>query len=176
MTKTGKELLKKIEEIVNTWKQTGVPARASLHEIADGIIRWRNEEDIPGLWQPPPLMVGATLDDGWGHGIQLILKFAEAMGLTTKFLGLLQPWEKIVSACRECRPDFLGLTVLQLDTEDELTVLRRHLPEQIKIIAGGPVFKIDPELAARVGIDFVARDAGDFMELLLKTVQKGIED
>jgi hypothetical protein len=165
-------LRERIEEILNTWTKTGTPARASLHEIADGIIDWRNAEGIPGLWDTPPLMVGATLDDGWGHGIQLILKFAEAMGANTKFVGLLQPWEKIVAACRECQPDFLGLTVLQFDTEDDLLELRRHLPENIKIISGGPVFQIDPELAERVGIDFVAKDAGAFMRLLLKIVKR----
>ena len=165
-------LLLRIEEILTTWTETGVPARATLHEIADGIIKWRDEAGIPGLWETPPLMVGATLDDGWGHGIQLILKFAEAMGVTTKFLGVLQPLEKIVATCRECQPDYLGLTVLQLDTEDDLAELRRHLPETIKIIAGGPVFKIDPELAERVGIDLVAKDAGAFMRLLLNTVKR----
>ncbi|MFH0726324.1 MAG: cobalamin B12-binding domain-containing protein [Pseudomonadota bacterium] len=165
-------LIERIDEILNTWTKTGVPARASLHEIADGIIGWRNAEGIPGLWKTPPLMVGATLDDGWGHGIQLILKFAEAMGVNTKLIGLLQSWEKIVAACRECQPDFLGLTVLQLDTEDDLMELRHHLPEKIKIIAGGPVFQIDSELAERVGIDFVAKDARAFMHLLLKTVKR----
>jgi methylmalonyl-CoA mutase cobalamin-binding subunit len=170
MSNPGNALLERIEAILTTWKDTGIPARASLHEIADGIIEWRNAVGIPGLWEAPPLMVGATLDDGWGHGIQLILKFAEAMGVNTNFIGLLQPWEKIVAACRECQPDFLGLTVLQLDTEDDLMELRHHLPENIKIIAGGPVFTIDPELAERVGIDFVAKDAGAFMRLLLKTV------
>lgn len=164
-------LRKRIEETVNIWTQTGVPARATLHEIADGILKWRKEKGIPGLWEPPPLMLGATLDDGWGHGIQIILKFAEALGVTTKFLGLLQSREKIAAACREDQPDYLGLTVLQLDTENDLAELRRLLPGKIKIIAGGPVFKIDPDLAERVGIDFVAKDAGAFLQLLLKTVK-----
>jgi hypothetical protein len=171
MEKTRHALLKKIEEVLATWEETGVPARASLNEIAEAILTWRKKEGVPGLWESPPLMAGATLDDGWGHGIHLILKFAEAMGVTTKFLGLLQSWEKIVAACKECQPDFLGLTVLQLDTEEDLTALRKHLPETIKIIAGGPVFKIDPELAERVGIDWVAKDAGAFMRLMLKTVK-----
>jgi methylmalonyl-CoA mutase cobalamin-binding subunit len=165
-------LQKHIEEIVNTWAETGVPARATLHEIADGILKWRQEAGIPGLWESPPLMLAATLDDGFGHGIQIILKFAEAMGVTSKFLGLMQSPEKIAAACREVHPVYLGLTVLQLDTDQDLAELRRLLPEKIKIIAGGPVFKIDPELAERVGIDFIAKDAGAFMRLLLKTVKR----
>lgn len=165
-------MLKRIEEILTTWTETGVPDRATLHEIADGILTWRNETGIPGLWEAPPLMVGATLDDGFGLGIEIILKFAEAMGITTKFLGLMLSPEKIAAACRECQPDFLGLTVLQLDTEDQLIALRKQLPETVKIIAGGPVFRIDPELTERVGIDFVAKDAAGFMRLLLKIVKR----
>jgi methylmalonyl-CoA mutase cobalamin-binding subunit len=168
-----KVLRLRIEKILRTWKETGVPARATLHEIADGIITWRKALGIAGLWERPPLMLGATLDDGWGHGIQIILKFAEAMGLRVKLIGLLQSREKIAAACREVQPDFLGLTVLQLDTEDDLVELRRLIPENIKIIAGGPAFKIDPELAERAGIDFVAKDAGAFVRLLLKTVREG---
>lgn len=170
MDKDRKALLKRIEEVLTVWTQTGVPARASLHEIADSLLTWRKEEGIRGLWESPPLMLGATLDDGWGHGIQLILKFADAMGISTRFLGVLQPWEKIVADCRVHSPHFLGLTVLQLDTEEDLTALRNHLPVNVKIIAGGPVFNMDPELAERVRIDFVAKDAGDFMRLMLKTV------
>jgi methanogenic corrinoid protein MtbC1 len=165
-------LIYRIKELLETWSEKGVPARATLHEIADGIITWRNEAKIPGLWENPPLMAGATIDDGFGLGIHIILKFAEAMGVTTKFLGLMQSPEKIAAACRECQPDFLGLTVLQLDTEDNLIELRKQLPGTVKIIAGGPVFRIDPELAERVGIDFVAKDAGGFMRLLLKIVKK----
>ena len=39
--------------------------------------------------------------------------------------------------------------------------------ETTHIVAGGPVFSADPELARRAGIDFVARDAGAFWEYLL---------
>jgi methylmalonyl-CoA mutase cobalamin-binding subunit len=171
MDKTGHVLLKRIEDILTTWQETGVPARATLHQIADDLLTWRIAQGIAGLWETPPLMVGATLDDGWGHGIHLILKYAKAMGVQAKFIGLLQSWEKIVAACREHSPDFLGITVLQLDTEDDLVNLRKHLPENIQIIAGGPVFSIDPEMAERVGIDWVAKDAGAFMRLLMKSVK-----
>jgi hypothetical protein len=35
------------------------------------------------------------------------------------------------------------------------------------MICGGPVFKADPELAKRCGIDFVAEHVGAFLEYLL---------
>lgn len=169
MTQThNNTLLTKIQALLNTWRETGVPPRATLHQTVDDLMRWRKEEGFPGLWVKPPRMVGATLDDGWGHGIRLILQYAEAMGVETAFSGLLLTWERIVEACRAQPTDILGLTVLQLDTEDELVTLRAHLPSRTKILAGGPVFSIDPELSTRVGIDYVAKDAGEFMEILLK--------
>lgn len=169
MTPSPNRLLTRIQTLLDTWRQTGVPPRATLHETADALLQWRREEGLPGLWKNPPRMLGATLDDGWGHGIQLILKYAEALGVETVFSGLLLTWEQIVAACRAQSTDILGLTVLQLDTEDLLIPLRAHLPSHIKIVAGGPVFAIDPELSERVGIDDVARDAGEFINILLKS-------
>jgi methylmalonyl-CoA mutase cobalamin-binding subunit len=112
-------------------------------------------------------MLGATMDDGWGHGIQLILRYATAMGLETGFIGLLQTWDQIVPACEAFKADYLGLTVLQFDTLGPLIELRRHLPNSIRIIAGGPVFQIDPQFQEQAGIDYVAKDAGAFIRLLL---------
>ena len=158
----------RIETLLETWQNTGVPARATLHETADALIKWRCTKQIAGLWEIPPRMLGVTLDDGWGHGIQLILKYAGAVGVETQFLGLLKTWEWIVEACHSYRPDLLGLSVLQFDTEDALVALRRHLPADLKIVAGGPVFQIDPEFQARTGIDFVAKDAAGFLRILLQ--------
>jgi methanogenic corrinoid protein MtbC1 len=116
-------------------------------------------------------MLGATLDDGWGHGIRLILKFAEALGCTTQFLGVLCPIDTIVEACEKELPDILGLTVLQLDTETTLADLSKRLMrgscQKPWWIAGGPVFTIDPELKQRVGIDFVAGNAAHFIRHML---------
>lgn len=169
MTQTPNRLLTRIQTILATWQQTGVPPRATLYETVDALMQWRREEGLPGLWNNPPRMLGATLDDGWGHGIQLILKYAEAIGVETEFSGLLLSWEQIVDACQSQPTDILGLTVLQLDTEDLLIALRAHLPSRIKIVAGGPVFAIDPELSERVGIDAVAKDAAEFINILLKS-------
>ena len=81
---------------------------------------------------------------------------------------MLCPIDTIIEACQKEKADILGLTVLQLDTEEALTDLRRKLPRRIRLMAGGPVFSIDPEMADRVGIDFVARDAGHFIHHMLK--------
>lgn len=170
-------LTHRINSLLKTWDVKDRPGRASLHAAADDLLAWRRSEKVPGLWQRPPRMLGATLDDGWGHGIELILKFAQALGCDTHFLGVLCPIDTIVEACEKETPDILGLTVLQLDTEAVLENLgkrlKRELTRKPQVIAGGPVFTIDPELAQRVGIDFVARDAAHFISHMLETADAG---
>ncbi len=160
-------LFGKLTELLNTWSDKGRPGRATLHEAADELLAWRRSENVPGLWVHPPRMLGATIDDGWGHGIQLILKFAEVLGCRTHFLGLLCPIDTIVEACKKERSDILGLTVLQLDSEDDLKDLRNRLPRKVRLIAGGPVFAIDPQLPERTGVDFAARDAAHFIRHMM---------
>ncbi len=168
MATTDNRLIDKIQNLLSTWKEQRLPGSATLHDIADDLLDWRMTEGVPGLWLNPPVMFGATLDDGWGHGIQLILKYADALGCQTEFLGLLLSWEEISNLCQKHEPDILGLTVLQFDTEEAIAVLRKHIPKKTKIVAGGPVFKIDDELALRMGIDYVAGDAADFLAYLVK--------
>lgn len=170
MENNSDALLSKINEVLHAWEKTGVPPRATLHETAGALLKWRTDQGISGLWQIPPRMLGATMDDGWGHGISLILKYAEALGVEIRFSGVLQSGEQLLAACEAFQPDYLGLTILQFDSEEALAALRRKLPKRIKIIAGGPVFHIDPDFQERTGVDVVARDAAAFLRLLLKTV------
>ena len=159
----------RISSLLSDWEASGLPGRTTLHGIADTLMEWRSGNEIPGLWKTPPRMVGATLDDAWGVGIELILKYAKVLGVETHYLGVLVPLPDIVAACNTLRPDYLGLTILQLDSEDDLAALREQLPPEVKIIAGGPVFKIDADLQGRVGIDFVAENLAAFLPFLMRT-------
>lgn len=159
----------RISSLLSTWETSGLPGRTTLHDIADDLLKWRSGNNIPGLWKTPPRMMGATLDDAWGVGIELILKYAKLLGVETHYLGVLMPWQDIAAACSTLHPDYLGLTVLQLDSEDDVAALREQLPVEVKIIAGGPVFNIDADLQARVGIDFVAKDLRAFLHFLMRT-------
>jgi len=162
------EVHARVSALLATWETSGLPGRSTLHDIADALLLWRSDNKIPGLWQQPPCMVGATLDDAWGLGIELILKYARVLGMKTRFLGTLLPWAQIVAACQDIRPDYLGLTVLQLDSEDDLALLRTRVPGDVQIIAGGPAFRFDDELQARVGIDHVAKDLAAFLQFFLQ--------
>ncbi len=161
------ELRARIIEMVSQLRKTRRPSRNALISAAEAVLAWKRESGAPGLWQAPPLMVTATLDDGWGHGLEVIHRFGEVAGLSILPLGLLKTPEEIIQACVARHPDILGMTVLQFDTEADLLKIRSSIPENTRIIAGGPLFSADPDLADRAGIDFVARDAAAFIEYLL---------
>ena len=112
-------------------------------------------------------MITATLDDGLGHGLELIRMFSQIAGLEIIDLGLLVMPDKIISACKKNKPDLLGLTVLQFDSEEDILRISRNLPSKTKIIAGGPIFIADPEFARRTGIHFTAKNVADFIRFLL---------
>ena len=97
------------------------------------------------------------------------IEYAGILGMETRYLGVLLTWQELVAACRSFRPDYLGLTLLQLDSEDDVIALRKQVPAQVKIIAGGPVFKLDADLRERAGIDVVAKDLTAFLRFCLET-------
>ena len=127
---------------------------------------WRSERGHPGLWVQPPLMVTATIDDGWGHGLEVIEKLAQAAGVKIHSLGLLQSPESIVNACLELSPRLLGLTVLQLDSDDWVADIVRGLPASTLLVAGGPAFKYDEDFARRTGTHVVVKNGAAFLGFL----------
>lgn len=161
------ELGAKINAYLSQWNSVP-PTRSELEIAVNRILEWKSIHSKAVLWKKSPFMITATLDDGWGHGIQLIQRFAEAAGVKVFSLGLLQKVEAVVAACQMNMPDILGLTVLQFDTEDQLLTISRSKPTHTRIVAGGPVFSADPDFACRTGVDFVARSAADFWRFLLQ--------
>jgi len=113
-------------------------------------------------------MLTATLDDGLGHGLEVIRMFSEVAGLEIIELGLLVAPEKIITACKKNKPDLLGLTVLQFDSEENILMISRNLASKTKIIAGGPIFTADQGFARRAGIHFTAKNVAYFIRFLLQ--------
>jgi methanogenic corrinoid protein MtbC1 len=124
--------------------------------------------NVSGLWDIPPLIITATLDDGLGQGLEVIHMFSETAGLEIIELGLLVTPKKIITACKINEPDLLGLTVLQFDSEEDILQISKNLPSKTKIIAGGPVFAADPGFARRAGIHFTAKNVASFIRFLLQ--------
>jgi len=151
------------------WIAKGLPSRQGLDEAADYLECLRERLKVNGLWVHPPLMVTATLDDDLGQGLAIIEKQAVAVGMCLIPLGLMQTPEDITDACRCHQPEFLGLTVLQFDTEDDLTCITNHLPRKTRVVAGGPLFAPDPGFAGRTGIHYAAKNAAYFLRYMLNT-------
>jgi len=170
MPESQTKLRQKLMKILAYWKKTGFPSREKLVSTADELMEWKKKNHANGIWEKVPLMVTATLDDSFGHGLQLIHLYAKVAGLKINSLGLLQTSEQIIKTCREVNPNFLGLTVLQFDSEESLTAICSNLPPKTKVVVGGPIFKADPDLAQRAGVNYVAKNVAFFLEYLLGNV------
>jgi hypothetical protein len=157
----------RIRSLLDRWQRGGLPSRSGFIDTARSLKRWREENRTDGLWPHPPLMITATLDDGLGQGLEPIHLLSEAIGVRILFLGLLQPADRIIAEAGKRRPDLIGLTVLQLDSEAALARIGNGRPPGTTLLAGGPSFRFDRDLARRAGVDFVAASAADFLEFML---------
>jgi hypothetical protein len=154
--------------MLQNWEGKERPTREVYLTGARSIEALRLEAGGRGLWPHAPQMITATLDDGWGHGLDVIEALAAAVGIAVQRLGLLQKPAVIVDACRAQQPDLLGLTVLQFDSDDDLLQITRALPQATTLVAGGAAFRYDPDFALRTGTHIVARDGSAFMQFLLQ--------
>ncbi|ROR01454.1 cobalamin-dependent protein [Desulfosoma caldarium] len=160
------EFKARVRDRVHHWRVFGLPGRWQvLQELKE---LQRLQEALGAETRPPlnrfPMIYLATLDDGWGHGLDVIDAAARAVGAPTVRLGLLCSTERIVDACRRNPPHVLGLTILHADTESAVSAVVQGLPSGVTVVAGGPVFRWDPDFAQRTGLDAVIQDVGDFLQ------------
>ena len=154
-------------KLADHWQASGLPSRQELDAAFENLNHLRKRLNVPGLWKRSPTMVTATLDDGIGQGLTVVENCAAAIGIQLISLGVMQKLETICDACRRHQPEWLGVTVLQFDTEDELKWIAQQLPCQTRIVAGGPVFTGDPDFAHRTGVYYAARNVADFLQFML---------
>ncbi len=142
MAESAYLLQQKLRELADTWRKQGLPSTSELKAAGKRLVDWKKEKQIPGLWPVAPRLVTATLDDGWGMGLEVISLYAALAGMAVTSLGLLLEAETIIQACQAQPPDLLGLTILHFDTEAELVdTIVPALPDTVKILVGGPVFR-----------------------------------
>jgi len=158
-----------VGSLASQWIEKGLPSRQGLDEAAGNLEGERGRLHVNGLWEDTPSMVTATLDDGLGQGLAVIEQFAVAVGIRLISLGLMQTPQAIIDACRRHQPEYLGLTILQFDTEDDLICIANNLPRKTRIVAGGPVFSGDPDFAGRTGTHFAAKNVAYFLRYMLYT-------
>ncbi len=167
-TSVSVEFRQKILDCLHGWESIS-PTRESYLNAAGELTAWRTDRGHPGLWSDPPLMMTATIDDGWGHGLEVIEKLAQAAGMRIHSLGLLQPPDAIVRACLELNPRLLGLTVLQLDSDELVADIVRGLPSSTLLVAGGPAFQYDADFARRTGTRVVVKNGAAFLRFLVSS-------
>jgi methylmalonyl-CoA mutase cobalamin-binding subunit len=168
----GQRFRAQLQCLSDQWKNNGLPSALELDRVANQLEADKKKGGIQGIWRQKPMMVTATIDDGLGQGLNIIHRYAAVLGLKIHPLGLMQPPEKIIEACLHHRPRFLGMTVLQLDSDDDIARISRQLPPETTLIAGGPVFKFDTDMAARCGIHFVAANVACFIDFICGLVEK----
>jgi len=162
-----------VSRLADQWIAEGLPSQQILHESIAKLDRLRERLNVQGLWRNKPCMVTATLDDGLGQGLAIIEGFAAVIGLRLISLGLLQAPASVVEACQREVPDFLGMTILQFDTEEELTTIAGQLPQQTRIVAGGPAFTGDPDFADRTGTHYAAKNVAAFLRFMVDDAASG---
>lgn len=108
----------------------------------------------------------ATCVSGELHevGVRMVADFFELAGWDTYYVGANAPAESVVSALLETNADMLGISTtihFHLDEARHLinTVRTSGVPEHVKIMVGGYLFNIAPELYKKVGADTYAKDA-----------------
>jgi methylmalonyl-CoA mutase cobalamin-binding subunit len=167
MTQSIKSFQHTVRRYAEQWVSDGLPSREGLDRAAKSLVQLRQKSSLPGIWERPPTLATATLDDGFGQGIAVIESFAAAIGMHIIRLGLMLTAEEIIEGCHRHKPEFLGLTVLQFDTEEDLVFIAERLPPPTRIVAGGPVFTGDPDFAERAGTHYAAKNVADFLLFML---------
>jgi hypothetical protein len=172
MRNGSKILNKKLSDLVRKWEDNGLPGRDTMVKTGRMLANWKQDGNVQGLWEHPPHLMTATLDDAWGHGLDLIELYATVAGLHVFRVGLLKSAGDVIDACRDRKPDFLGITVLQFDSEDDLCTIGRNIPADTRLIVGGPIFRADPDIAVRANVHLVAGNLAVFVKFLLSTTTR----
>jgi len=156
-----------LEELSQVLHADASWSRAEIFRAGEILLDRKNVSSIKGLWTSPPLMLTATLDDAIGQGLTIIHLFSRLAGIEVKPLGLMQPPEKIIDACRQSLPDILGMTILQFHSEEILCDIVNNLPPQTMGIVGGPIFKSFSREELDVKEYHVRNDILHFLDFLL---------
>lgn len=163
-TQSASIFLEALEKNIKKWESEGVPPRWTLIKELNELAQLRKSL---GVSLTPFRLVTATLDDGWGLGLEIIHNACNVLGISYTFMGLLKTPEEIAQLCESEKPDAVGVTVIQEETLDTLFRLRSLLSPKIKIFAGGPAIK---EFISHEGIQ-VFKNVLEFIILMKKGVK-----
>jgi len=154
-------------ELSDNWRRNPMVSWTEMYQTGGQLLEWKQEKTISGLWTKTPVMITATLEDGVGQGLKMIHLFSRVAGIDIVPLGLMQKETAIITACQKKAPDFLGMTILQFDSEERLSHMADKIPEATQIVVGGPIFNMmdREELSEKPYI--VLNTVSDYIDFLL---------
>ena len=127
-----------------------------------------------GQYKPKATMVlGTVKGDLHDIGKNLVALILRSRGFEVIDLGIDISHEQFVSAVREHKPEFLGLSCLMTTTmmamKDVIDALTKAgLRDAVKVVIGG--CPVTQGFASQIGADYYGRDAGSAAALLEKSL------
>jgi MerR family transcriptional regulator, light-induced transcriptional regulator len=118
----------------------------------------------------PSVLAACVETERHDVGLRMLCDLLELEGWTTRFLGSTVPPSDLVHMARETRPDVIALSASLppslMAVRGLTSELRRLGPPAPLILVGGRPFLGHPELAAKIGADLTAQDAGEAVDHL----------
>ncbi len=137
MVTTKGQFIDNLQDVLNSWRREK-PPRWSMLKKLDELIERRKKAGVETLLKGGVLTIyTATIDDGWGMGIDVIHKACDVIGLKYRFLGLLVEPDDVIGICNRDGPDFLGLTVIHESSVDDIFYIASKIPEKTTVLVGG---------------------------------------
>jgi methanogenic corrinoid protein MtbC1 len=160
-----------LHEVGRLWEQgEATVAQEHLATATTQTLAARLSARVTTTPQPAlTAIVSGTQDELHGLGSRFVGDFLETAGWTVIDLGPGTPTADLVRIVAERRPTLVCLSTAlapHLVHADAAVAALRRLDEPPLIAVGGHAYEGHPDLAARVGADMHATDAGAFLERL----------
>ncbi len=130
-----------------------------------------------GLDLSMPVVIGNARGDYHSLGREMVGLFLKASGIEVLDVGLGAEASAFVEAVARSGAKVVGVSSLLVESGKQITSIRRMLDERgmndVKIVAGGACFVIDPDFGAEVGADYTATAASDMVSIVRCVYQSG---
>ena len=130
-----------------------------------------------GLSLSMPVVIGNARGDYHSLGREMVGLFLKASGIEVIDVGLGAEASAFVEAVVRSGARVIGVSSLLIESGKQITTIRRLLDERgmndVKIVAGGACFVIDPDFGTEVGADYTATAASDMVSIVRGVYQSG---
>ncbi len=185
--KTMKEILEPVlDEIGNRWNKENL-------SLSQGYIAGKVAEDFlikiqdsekeaqDKLIEKGPVIMGNIEDDFHSFGRKLVTTFLKAAGWQVYDLGNDVTAKDFVDKAVETGARVIGVSAMMFTTAENIKKVRREIDRRkltgkIKLVVGGAVFRIRPELVSEVGGDGTASTAFEAPKVFEELWKKSLKE